>query len=259
MEFDISHYCSAGLRQVLHVKGLVDKPSFELPIKKHPFFEYMDYLKQKRGIAFVREFHIGCSSDQRPPNIRYTAKKEGYAGELFFYAEQWINDDVCWKKGYFHDKNGLRDLDAVSAAFNDKAKTNERVRVGWTGPGSVLTGSDRCCYRSGSFEIILEDGKWEDVSGLDVFCDRTLGTGATEKAILGRIIEGTDSPFNRKGMQAIARKHQSLSAERFSKRLALPDAIGEAVKIMWPDLRNETAEEKAARDAFFKGIPIAEE
>ncbi|MFH0830222.1 MAG: hypothetical protein V1887_03615 [Candidatus Aenigmatarchaeota archaeon] len=256
MDFDIGEYCSIGLRGILDRKGLVERPSFSLQIKKRPVFRYLDYLQEKYGLKLVREFHIGCSWDSRPPNIRYTARRNEWDGEMVFWSEQRLTQIVSLRNGYFHDEKGKRDLLAVSKAMNDQENIEQRIVVGWSGSAQALGLSEYNLGRSGYFRIIVQKNRWKHVDGLDDFIEHPFGTKEVEKAVLGRIVEGTDSPFARPEIREAIKEYQFMDAKEFSAvtGMLLADAVGEATKIFWPQLRKETAEEKVFRDQTFGGM-----
>ncbi|VVB61071.1 Uncharacterised protein [uncultured archaeon] len=261
MEFDIGTYCSSALRQYLREKGIINKPTFSLPINKHPIFEYLDFLRvAHKEVYFTREFHVGCSDDDRPPNIIYSSKKQNGDEVLYFYAKQQIHNGIFWKSNYFHDSEGRRDLDAVSEAYNNPLNTHERLVIGWRGPENLLGAGSGEIMTGGSFEIDFADGVWNAVSGLDYFYDRELRNKEIERAVFGRFIEGTDSPFNRADVKAVIVDNCGMTASDFLKTgLTLSDAVGEATKIMWPKLRVEASEEKAMRDKLFANVQINQE
>lgn len=256
MEFDIEGYCSSALNEILSDKGLLDKSSFSLPIKMRPAFQYLDYLEKRYGLEFVREFHVGCSADDRPPNIRYTAERKDWKGVMYLSCEQWLTYEAFSRNRYFHDANGLRDLEAVSKAMNNKKNIEERVLVGWSGSEKALGTSPFPCERRGNFEIHIDRNTWEHVDGIDNFFEETYGKGQKRKAILGRMVEGTDSPFARPEVRKAVKNRQVMYAKEFSAAtgMLLADAVGEAVKIFWPQLREEPADDKVLRDQLFGGV-----
>jgi hypothetical protein len=228
---------------------MLGKTTFSLPVKPRPAFEYLDYLHNRYGIKFLREFHIGGYEDRDKPYIRYAAEKDDWGGEMGLWFEQQLTTKAFREGKEFLDAEGDRDLEAIANALNVKNNIVESFRVGWTGPAQALGASHRC-YRSGYFTIEIEKNKWTQVSGSDQFT-RDCGE---KKAILGRMVEGTDSPFANPNIRR--KLHQFMDARDFSNatNMLLADVVGEAIKIYWPQLRNETAKDKVLRDQLFGGV-----
>ena len=119
IEFEISGSCSVGLMQAIHSRGWQSQESFSLAIKKGPIFSCLEKLESHP----VGLFHIGCSSDVRPPSFEYTIKYGDIRQQLLVFSYQRI---VCantfGRENFFHDSCQLRDLEAVAQALSDPRK-----------------------------------------------------------------------------------------------------------------------------------------
>ncbi|MCX6764891.1 MAG: hypothetical protein NTU58_04300 [Candidatus Nealsonbacteria bacterium] len=158
IEFEISDRCSSALANIIQSRGWQEKKSFTLSIKKGPILLFIEKLVPN-CVCF---FHVGCSSDSRPPNFEYRRKVENVCedSEIKFYYERWLELNVFWKNHWFHDKNGMRDLEATALALSDPKEYTEEIGFAWTG-------SYEGCGRNAEINLHFKNHQLEIIRGLD--------------------------------------------------------------------------------------------
>jgi hypothetical protein len=158
IEFEISSRCSSALTEIIDERNWEGKKSFTLPIKKGPIFSVIEKLVP----SCICLFHVGCTSDSRPPNFEYWERvgDSHKNGIVDFYYRRWLDLSVFWESNWFRDGKGMRSLEDVASAFSDLRKYAEMVGLSWSGP-----------YRGGgrSAKIILsfKSNQLEMMEGLD--------------------------------------------------------------------------------------------
>lgn len=158
IEFEISERCSGALWEIVWERGWQEQKSFSLFIRKGPFLSLLEELVPSRLIC---EFHVGCVMERRPPNFGYRSSKERNGGRLFFYYWRDVTEEV-FAQSRFHDKNGLRDLEAVALAMSNPQNYEELIGLGWDGP---FEGFGRCSQVKVHFKNEQWAGieRWEEL------------------------------------------------------------------------------------------------
>ncbi|MFA4887067.1 MAG: hypothetical protein WC595_02560 [Candidatus Nanoarchaeia archaeon] len=128
---------SGGLIESLVDRGIIDPQTgeaspdhFELPIQERALLAYF-----QSTLELVPDFHIGCTTDYRPPSYNFRTSPEPDK-PTFMYSKQlketaFMNDPLRKKtKG----GESIRDLDKLAAAFNQPELTEEEIGIGFFFP-----------------------------------------------------------------------------------------------------------------------------
>lgn len=127
---------SSALQESLFDAGIIDpitgearQDYFELPIEGGSILSYLDSTFELTG-----EFHVGCSIDLRPPNFRFSATKGNRGEGAAFGYKRKLDFDVFQRENFFRKGYGMkpiRDLSALSAAYNQRGNYRESVFLEW--------------------------------------------------------------------------------------------------------------------------------
>ncbi len=158
IEFEISGRCSTALDEIIRLRGWQEMESFTLSITKGPIFSFIEKLAPN----CVCLFHVGCSSDSRSPNFEYRRKVGDLCNgsEIKFYYERSLELNVFSKNNWFHDENGIRDLEATALALSDPKQYTEEI-------GFVWTGSYEGFGRNAEINLYFKNHQLEIITGLD--------------------------------------------------------------------------------------------
>lgn len=120
---------SGGLYGALMARGLEKQKTFKLNIEKSSVFSYLTSLPFNSN--FINEFHIGCSSDRRPPSFIYYSPGFRENEVMYLVYDREING----KSGdmFPRDEKGERNLEALAAQFSNPSLYDEDIRLGYTG------------------------------------------------------------------------------------------------------------------------------
>jgi len=172
IEFEISDSCSSGLMSSLAARGLHEQKSFALNIEKGPILLFLETIIPN----LVCLFHIGCSSDMRPPSFEYTLKYGDIRHELFIFSYQrTIYPGFFGSQNWFHDCNELRDLEAVARALSNPENYLEKISLSYSGEGD-----DRGLCQTIRLDLHFENNQLISMRGLD------------EVHLLRKILKGFD-------------------------------------------------------------------
>jgi len=136
---------SAGLQESLRDVGVLD------PETNHQMQDHFDLeitegsLLSCLGEFFnlTSRFHIGCSTDERPPSFSFSTSCGSYEtveGGFSFGYDREMKLDTFVRNRHFRNGRGHRDLNATAAAFNDRSNYKETICVGWHGWSGEYTG-----------------------------------------------------------------------------------------------------------------------
>ena len=158
IEFEISDRCSTALGHIILLRGWQKMKSFTLPIAKGPVFLFIEKLVPN----CVCLFHVGCSSDSRSPNFEYRRKVGDIYkdGEIRFYYERSLELNVFRENNWFHDENGIRDLEATALALSNPKKYTEEIGFAWTGSHEEFG-------RNAEINLYFKNHQLERITGLD--------------------------------------------------------------------------------------------
>ena len=125
LDFDLTDriMVSSGLASSLRARGIYDQKTFSLEISKGPLLEYLTSLP----LEFYKRFHIGCSSDGRPPSFSYKSVMP-CEEELYLMYDRKLNGNgnEIWPT----DEKKERDLEKLAVEFSNPVAYNERIIIG---------------------------------------------------------------------------------------------------------------------------------
>lgn len=160
IEFEISNSCSSGLMHSLIERKEHEQKSFILAIEKGPLFRLLEEMIPNP----VCLFHIGCSSDSRPPSFEYTLKYVNKRQEvLIFSYNRTIYPGIFFRNDFFHNSNGSRNLDAVARSLSNPGDYCEEISL-------ICSMADEKNEDFGTSEnigVIFERNKFVGIRGLE--------------------------------------------------------------------------------------------
>jgi hypothetical protein len=126
MDFQIGECNSEALYEIIKVRGWENNSTFSLNIAEGPILQYFCRFTSDPGY-----FHVGCSTDNRPPNFQFSYERELKVPNLYaVLALQYSRDlleEVCWKNTWFHDRHHRRDIDKTAVAFDNPENHEETL------------------------------------------------------------------------------------------------------------------------------------
>lgn len=221
IEFDIERH-SAALWEIICAKGWQNQRIFSLPTRRGPFLSLlMDLIPN-----LLCEFHVGCVLDQRPPNFGYQGlKKEVGENKLTFYYWRDLTSQVFAANKWFHDAQGLRDLEAVAVAMSDPQNYEEVIGFAWQRPDGKFS----LCSQ---IKLHFEKETWIRMENLEVLQKpffRSLPSG-----LEGSIFNLTEGPLSSKREKLL--EYQGLPATIFIENgISAEQAICELLRFFGCD------------------------
>lgn len=137
-----------------------EQTRFDLVIEKGQVVHFLEKLIPD----FVCLFHIGCSTDSRPPSFEYTIKYGDLrVSRLVFSYRRTLLPGVFFKNNWFHDCTETRDLEAVADALSDPQNYSEEITLSYRGKDENYDGLGRTT----SLRLLFKNNLLHRIIGFD--------------------------------------------------------------------------------------------
>lgn len=180
MDFDITRYCSWGLKCSLVARGIApeERKTFWLDMLEGMIVAYLNTLP----VRFTRTFHVGCEDDG-PPNFDFSIEKEGL--KLVYLR---VLRQGPWPV-FPRDEKGTRDLELVAEQLSYPEKYDEFLGI--AGPRKIVKDG----YFIENVYIHVYNNQIQYISGLDLLLRPGILRQCTEKNLEGSVLDIRDRPL----------------------------------------------------------------
>ncbi len=177
-------------------------PYFYLPIEEGPVLSLLSQFYELDG-----EFHVGCSSDHRPPSFifHHQVRDSERNGEWYVGYRRELKLGVFQQRDFFHKpavslyfKTGekVRDLDTLAEAYNSPSNYEESLTIIWSGRGVGRDGSPSG-YVNLRLSADFNEGKMTTLNLVDLLCGTSvLGSQSNSESNLF-LSSAKDLPLSR--------------------------------------------------------------